>query len=114
MRICYDSCETLTSLLYQTPLGFSIPPSLMYLYIYIYIYMSIYSLVKSCIINHGHPSLIMWQSPLFEASPRIILEYGKKEEEAFCIIKEVNLSILWACLEFVYFVEIEIFLLVVL
>ena len=55
----------------------------------------------------------MWQSPLFEASPRIILEYGKKEEEAFCIIKEVNLSILWACLEFVYFVEIEIFLLVV-
>ena len=75
--------------------------------------MSIYSLVKSCIINHGHTSLIMWQSPLFEASPRIILEYGKKEEEAFCIIKEVNLSILWACLEFVYFVEIEIFLLVV-
>ena len=59
VRICYDSCETVTSLLHQTPLGFSLPPSLIYIYIYIYIYMSIYSLVKDCIVFFSFIAIIL-------------------------------------------------------
>ena len=39
VRVCYGCCETVTSLLYQTSLGFSLFPSLVYLYIQISIHL---------------------------------------------------------------------------
>ena len=36
MKFCYYSCETVRRLLQQIPLGFSLPPSRVYLYIHVY------------------------------------------------------------------------------
>ena len=45
MTFCYYSCETVRRLLQQIPLGFSLLPSLVYLYIHVYSLVNVIVLI---------------------------------------------------------------------